>query len=135
MPLANRAFGPSRGQDDFRASAVHKATKHADLKLLTYLIIDNNAITQFLDRDGARPIVYAIRFDNPSAVKFLIGLRNEDGTRKVDLLQTVPKTAHQLMQEQPEAVNAALDAFFLGLSEEDGDDGCLGPARRALSPR
>ena len=50
-------------------------------------------------------------------------------------LQTVPKTAHQLMQEQPEAVNAALDAFFLGLSEEDGDDGCLGPARRALSPR
>lgn len=99
MPLDNRAFGPSRGQDDFRASAVHKATKHADLKLLTYLIIDNNAITQFLDRDGARPIVYAIRFDNPSAVKFLIGLRNEDGTRKVDLLQTVAKTGNTLMHE------------------------------------
>lgn len=35
-------------------------------------------------------------------------------------LQLLPRTAHQMMQEQPEAVNAALDAFFSSCGHSSG---------------
>lgn len=84
--------------DDFRTSAVHKATRHADIKILTHLV-EGKAMTEFPDKDGARPIAAAIRFDNPKAVELFLGLRNADGTRQVDLLQVVTKSGNTLLHE------------------------------------
>lgn len=84
--------------DDLSCSAVHKATRHQDLTLLKYLIA-GNALVDFPDNDGAGAIVYAIRYDNAAAVELLLGLKKDDGTRRVNILQSQKTTGNTLLHE------------------------------------
>ena len=85
--------------DEFGISAAHKAMRNdLDGSILKYLI-DNDAYLEFADRDGLRPISHAIRFDKVAAVETLLGLKKEDGSRAVDVLNIVEKTKQTLLHE------------------------------------
>jgi len=84
--------------DEMNASAVHKATKCSTTEILQYLI-DSGAYIAFPDRDGAQPIAHAIRADNTEALKLLMSIKKPDGTRFIDLSQTISLSGHTLLHE------------------------------------
>ena len=104
--------------DEFRTSASHKAMRNnPDGSILKYLI-DNDAYLEFPDRDGIRPISHAIRFDNVAAVKTLLALKKEDGSKVVDVLHIVEKTKQSLLHEaawfdRPECAKLLLETGLM----------------------
>jgi len=86
--------------DKFGSTAVHHAARcEGDNIVILEHLIKNGAYVEHEDRDGARPIAHAIRWDNIAAVEMLLGLKNKDGSRVVDLKQKIHSSAHSLLHE------------------------------------
>lgn len=88
--------------DEFGTTLVHKATcptipdrGNAMLKRLLELGVS----VDLEDRDGASPIVYAIRAGNTDAVRLLLECKRPSGEYMVDLQQTIGKNGNGLMHE------------------------------------
>lgn len=87
--------------DKFGYSSVHKAvncSRDKECSMLKYLI-DSSAHVEFADRDGARPIAFAIRQANQVAVEALLALQDIRGGRVVDLHQVIDASGHTLLHE------------------------------------
>ena len=85
--------------DQSKSGAVHKAIRAKDDNQVLKYLISSGAYVEFMDRDGARPIMIAIRADNVAAVELLVDLKDAKGQRVVDLKQTVTSSGNSLLHE------------------------------------
>ena len=102
------------------ATAVHHAMKHDAEKFLKPLI-EKGAFVEFPDRDGARPIAWAIRENNVPAVKMLLELKDRTSRPIVERSQTVTKpNQNTLLHEAAWYDRGEIVELLLADQKEDG---------------
>lgn len=84
--------------DESQNSAVHKAARCDDLRVIKFLL-SRGAHPAFLDNEGNQPAAVAIKFNNIGALNELLKVTGEDGQRVVDPLHVNPMTGNTLMHE------------------------------------
>ena len=72
--------------DEMKSSAVHKASRLPDTRILDFLI-ENGACLLYTDAEGAQPVSLAIKYDNVHAMGKLLDAKAESGEYLVDLAQ------------------------------------------------
>ena len=103
VKLAKRRKEELNLADESGITAMHKSIESWDKTnppnaILKYLI-DCGAYPEYGDRDAARPITWAIRSENAEGVEMLLALKNANGSRVVDLKQTIALTGNTLLHE------------------------------------
>ena len=119
-PWNNRKGADLNCADGTGATAVHFCMRHNAEKFLKPLI-QRGAFVEFPDRDGARPITYAIRENNAAAVRMLLALKDRTSKLIIDRNQIVmTPNANTLLHEAAWYDRTEIVAILLADVKADG---------------